>query len=99
MKYYKLNDGNKIPALGLGTYKITNREDMAKTIEAALENGYEYIDTAKLYENEDMIGAELKNSGKKRDQYQLATKVWPSDFGYDKTKKSLDESLEKLQTD
>lgn len=65
MKYYKLNDGNKIPALGLGTYKITNREDIAKTIEAALENGYEYIDTAKLYENEDMIGAELKNSGKK----------------------------------
>ena len=99
MKYYKLNDGNKIPALGLGTYKITDRKDIAKTIEAALENGYEYIDTAKLYENEDMIGAELKNSGKKRHQYQLATKVWPSDFGYDKTKKSLDESLEKLQTD
>ena len=99
MKYYKLNDGNKIPALGLGTYKITDRDDMAKTIEAFFENSYQYLDTAKIYNNEEMIGAELKNSNKKRSEYQIATKVWPSDFGYDKTKKSLDESLEKLQTD
>lgn len=99
MKYYKLNDGNKIPALGLGTYKITDRDDMAKTIEAFFENSYQYLDTAKIYNNEEMIGAELKNSNKKRSEYQIATKVWPSDFGYDKTKKSLEESLEKLQTD
>lgn len=99
MKYYKLNDGNKIPALGLGTYKITDRDDMAKTIEAFFENSYQYLDTAKIYKNEEMIGAELKNSNKKRSEYQIATKVWPSDFGYDKTKKSLDQSLEKLQTD
>lgn len=99
MKYYKLNDGNEIPALGLGTYKITDREDMARTIEAAFKNGYEYIDTAKIYNNEEMIGAELKNSNKKRNEYKLATKVWPSDFGEDKTKRSIDKSLEKLQTD
>lgn len=99
MKYYKLNDGNKIPALGLGTYKITDRDDMAKTIEAFFENSYQYLDTAKIYNNEEMIGAELKNSNKKRSEYQIATKVWPSDFGYDKTKKSLDQSLEKLKTD
>lgn len=99
MKYYKLNDGNEIPALGLGTYKITDRDDVAKTIEAFFENSYQYLDTAKIYKNEEMIGAELKNSNKKRSEYQIATKVWPSDFGYDKTKKSLDQSLEKLQTD
>lgn len=99
MKYYKLDDGNKIPALGLGTYKITDRDDMAKTIEAFFENSYQYLDTAKIYKNEEMIGAELKNSNKKRSEYQIATKVWPSDFGYDKTKKSIDQSLEKLQTD
>lgn len=87
MKYYKLNDGNKIPALGLGTYKITDRDDMAKTIEAFFENSYQYLDTAKIYNNEEMIGAELKNSNKKRSEYQIATNVWPSDFGYDKTKK------------
>lgn len=99
MKYYKLNDGNEIPALGLGTYKITDRDDVAKTIEAFFENSYQYLDTAKIYKNEEMIGAELKNSNKKRSEYQIATKVWPSDFGYEKTKKSLEESLEKLQTD
>lgn len=99
MKYYKLNDGNEIPALGFGTYKITDRNDMANAIEAFFENSYEYLDTAKIYNNEKMIGEELKNSCKKRNEYKIATKVWPSDFGYDKTKKSLDESLEKLQTD
>lgn len=99
MDYIKLNDGNKIPALGLGTYKIKDQETMANVIETAFEAGYEYIDTAKFYENEDIIGRELKNAPKKRSDYQIATKVWPSDFGYDKTKKSIDESLEKLQTD
>lgn len=98
MKYYKLNDGNKIPAMGFGTYKITDRDDMANAIEAFFENSYEYLDTAKIYNNEKMIGDELKNSNKKRSEYQIATKVWPSDFGSDKTKKSLDQSLEKLQT-
>ncbi|MDY3006418.1 aldo/keto reductase [Anaerococcus porci] len=99
MKYIKLNDNKKIPQIGLGTYKITERKVMANVIEAAFESGYEYIDTAKFYDNEDIIGAELKNSNKKREEYQLVTKVWPTYFGEDLTKKSIDESLENLQTD
>lgn len=99
MEYIKLNDGVKIPQLGLGTYKITKQDVMADVIEAAFEAGYEYIDTAKFYNNEDIIGAELKNSHKKREDYQLVTKVWPTYFGEDLTKKSIDESLKALQTD
>lgn len=99
MNYIKLNDGVKIPQVGLGTYKITDRETMADVIEAAFESGYEYIDTAKFYENEDIIGAELKNADKKREDYKLVTKVWPTYYGEDLTKKSIDESLEDLQTD
>lgn len=99
MKYITLNDGIKIPAMGLGTYKIEDEKTMDEVINAALDFGYEYIDTAKFYNNEEFIGKALKNSSKKRSDYMLATKVWPSDFGADKTKRSIDESLKKLDTD
>lgn len=99
MKYITLNDGIKVPAMGLGTYKIKDEKTMDEVINAALEFGYEYIDTAKFYNNEEFIGKALKNSSKKRSDYMLATKVWPSDFGSDKTKRSIDESLKKLDTD
>lgn len=99
MKYITLNDGIKIPAMGLGTYKIEDEKTMDEVINAALDLGYEYIDTAKFYNNEEFIGKALKNSSKKRSDYMLATKVWPSDFGSDKTKRSIDESLKKLDTD
>lgn len=99
MKYITLNDGIKVPAMGLGTYKIEDEKTMDEVINAALDLGYEYIDTAKFYNNEEFIGKALKNSSKKRSDYMLATKVWPSDFGSDKTKRSLEESLKKLDTD
>ncbi|MDD7305982.1 MAG: aldo/keto reductase [Peptoniphilaceae bacterium] len=99
MIYFKLNDGNKVPALGLGTYKITDRKDMEEAVQAAFENGYTYFDTAAFYENEDLLGLSLKNSPKKREDYQIATKVWPTMFGESLTKKSIDNSLKALQTD
>lgn len=99
MKYITLNDGIKVPAMGLGTYKIEDEKTVDEVINAALDLGYEYIDTAKFYNNEEFIGKALKNSSKKRSDYMLATKVWPSDFGSDKTKRSIDESLKKLDTD
>lgn len=99
MKYITLNDGIKVPAMGLGTYKIEDEKTMDEVINAALDFGYEYIDTAKFYNNEEFIGKALKNSSKKRSEYMLATKVWPSDFGSDKTKRSIEQSLKKLDTD
>lgn len=99
MKYFTLNDGIKIPAIGLGTYKIKDQETMERVIEAAFENGYEYIDTAKFYENERYLGNALKNAPLKREEYKIATKVWPIDFGEDETKKSIDNSLNELQVD
>lgn len=99
MKYITLNDGIKVPAMGLGTYKIEDEKTMDEVINVALDFGYEYIDTAKFYNNEEFIGKALKNSSKKRSDYMLATKVWPSDFGSDKTKRSIEQSLKKLDTD
>ena len=99
MKYLKLNDGNKIPVIGFGTYKIVEEKDMDIAIGSALDAGYTYFDTAKFYENEKLLGKYLKKYGKNRSDYQIATKVWPNSFGIDKTKKSLDESIKDLGVD
>ena len=96
MKYFKLNNGSKVPALGFGTYKITEESDMEVAIGEAVENGYRYFDTAKYYENEKILGKYLKQAGLKREDYQVATKVWPSSFDTDNCKRSLDESLADL---
>lgn len=99
MKYFDLNDGNKVPAVGFGTFKITEEKDMDLAVESALSAGYEYFDTAKYYNNEKLLGKYLKQSGKNREDYKIATKVWPNSFGADKTKKSLDESIKDLGVD
>lgn len=96
MKYFKLNNGSKVPALGFGTYKITEESDMEVAIVEAVENGYRYFDTAKYYGNEKILGKYLKQTGLKREDYQVATKVWPSSFDTDNCKRSLDESLADL---
>lgn len=99
MKYFKLNDGTKVPAIGFGTFKITEEADMDLAIGSAIEAGYRYFDTAKYYNNEDLVGKYLKTSGLKREEIQVATKVWPVDFDPDACKRSIDNSLKKLDLD
>ncbi|MBP2014732.1 diketogulonate reductase-like aldo/keto reductase [Anaerococcus degeneri] len=96
MKYIKLNNGSKVPAIGFGTYKITEEADMELAIGKAVEEGYRYFDTAKYYQNEKILGKYLKETGLKREDYQVASKVWPSSFDTDAAKRSLDESLADL---
>ena len=96
MKYFKLNNGIEVPALGFGTYKITEESDMEVAIGEAVEKGYRYFDTAKYYENEKILGKYLNQAGIKREDFKVATKVWPSSFDTDACKKSLDESLADL---
>lgn len=96
MKYFKLNNGIEVPALGFGTYKITEESDMEVAIGEAVDKGYRYFDTAKYYENEKILGKYLNQAGLKREDFKVATKVWPSSFDTDNCKKSLDESLADL---
>lgn len=99
MKYFKLNNGIEVPALGFGTYKITEESDMEVAIGEAVENGYRYFDTAKYYGNEKILGKYLNQAGLKREDFKVATKVWPSSFDTDNCKRSLDESLADLDLD
>ena len=93
-----LNDGYRIPQLGLGVYKIPDAQ-AADAVQVALEAGYRHVDTAALYQNERGVGAGLARVGLPRDEVFITTKVWNDRHGYDQTLAAFDESLAKLGLD
>lgn len=87
-----------IPAVGLGTWQMKGDEGTA-AVKQALELGYSHIDTAKMYHNENEVGAAIKKSTVNRDDIHLTTKIWHTDLGYDDVHAAIDDSLDRLQTD
>ena len=90
--------GEKVPSLGLGTYRLSGGE-CERAVERALSLGYRHIDTAHMYRNEEEVGRGIQGSGVDREEIFLTTKVWPSDFSYKRTIQTTRESLKKLDTD
>ena len=90
--------GEKVPALGLGTWRLSG-EECRRTVERALALGYRHIDTAQMYRNEDEVGKGMQSSGVNREEVFLTTKVWPSDFSYKRIIETTRESLKRLRTD
>lgn len=77
MEYIELNNWIKMPMLGLGTYLVTP-DEAENSVEVALKNGYNLIDTANAYVNEKAVGRGIKKSGIDRSEIFLETKLWPS---------------------
>lgn len=96
MLYIDLQN-RKIPALGYGTWQLKGK-DCETGVAAALDIGYRHIDTAQIYENEAEVGRALKSSGLKREDLFLTTKVWNDNLAGNRFQKSVEESLNKLQT-
>ena len=90
--------GEKVPALGLGTWRLSG-EECRRVVERALALGYRHIDTAQMYRNEDEVGKGMQSSGVNREEVFLTTKVWPSDFSYKRIIETTRESLKRLRTD
>lgn len=88
-----------MPILGFGVYQIPERKECEQAVADALSVGYRLLDTAQAYHNEEAVGAAIKNSGIDRKDIFLVTKIWISNAGEEKAAKSIDESLQKLQTD
>ncbi|WP_143315126.1 aldo/keto reductase [Clostridium sp. HBUAS56017] len=99
MEYVKLNNGVKMPVLGYGVYQIVEQEECERCVLDAISVGYRSIDTAQAYGNEMAVGRAIKKSGVPREELFITTKVWISNAGYEKAKKSIEESLKKLQLD
>ena len=90
-----MNNGVKIPQVGLGTY-LLEPDDAQASVTYALDNGYTLIDTANVYVNERAVGRGMRASGKNREQIFLETKLWPSFF---ERETEVDETLERLGVD
>ena len=98
MNTVKLANGVEMPQIGYGVYQVTPGE-CERCVGDALSVGYRMIDTAQAYANEEGVGRAVKKSGIDRKDIFLVTKVWISNYGYERAKASIDESLRKLQTD
>ena len=95
---YQTIKGEKVPSLGLGTYRLTG-DACVRAVERALSMGYRHVDTAQMYGNEREVGRGIEASGLERGEIFLTTKVWPSDFARDRLISKTRESLKKLGTD
>jgi 2,5-diketo-D-gluconate reductase A len=93
-----LNDGNSIPAVGLGVFQVPPA-DTEQAVRAALRAGYRHIDTAAAYRNERETGRAIADSDVPRDQLYVVTKLWNADQGYDSTLAAFDASLDRLGLD
>ena len=99
MEQLKLNNGQLIPQLGLGVFKVQNADDLKRSVAVALKDGYRHFDTATIYHNEAWIGEALAESDVKREDLFITSKVWNSNTTYDETIAAFHESLKKLQTE
>lgn len=98
MQYVTLTNGVKMPQLGFGVYQISKQE-CEQCVLNALKVGYRHIDTAQIYQNEEEVGKAIAKSGIPRKDIFITSKIWITNYGYEKAKQSTIESLQKLQTD
>lgn len=96
MEYQTLNNGTKIPALGIGTFRISP-DDAQKAVASALAGRYRLVDTVNAYLNEKAVGRAIKEAGVARDELYVSTKLWPSVYG--RAAQAIDETLARLQLD
>lgn len=95
MEYITLNNGIKSPVIGIGTFMLAP-QDAENSVREALKMGYSLVDTANAYGNERAVGRGIKESGLKREEVFLSTKLWPSEYD---NENAVDETLERLGVD
>ncbi|MEV6232944.1 aldo/keto reductase [Saccharopolyspora shandongensis] len=93
-----LNTGAHMPQLGYGVFQVP-ADQVVEPVLAALRAGYRSIDTAAVYGNEEGVGKAIADSGLKREELFVTTKLWNDSQGYDSALKAFDESLTKLGLD
>jgi len=95
MNSYELNNGVKIPNIGIGTF-LLSPEDAENSVKEALKIGYRLIDTANAYVNERAVGRAIKSSNIKREEIFVSTKLWINEY---ENPNAVDQTLERLGLD
>lgn len=98
MKDVRLNNGVMMPAIGFGVYQIPENET-ERVVNDAIEIGYRMFDTASSYFNEEQVGNAIRQSGIKREEFFITTKLWVQDYEYDDALRAFDISMKKLGLD
>jgi 2,5-diketo-D-gluconate reductase A len=99
MQTVKLNNGVEIPILGFGVFQIADPAECERSVVDAIRAGYNHIDTAASYQNEEAVGRGIKQSGVAREKLFITTKLWIQSNGYEGTLKAFERSLKRLQLD
>ena len=99
MQTVKLNNGVEMPVIGYGVFQIEDASECERCVLDALDAGYRLIDTAQAYYNEEAVGRALQKTSVPREEIFLTTKVWVTEFDYEKAKASVLESMRKLQVE
>lgn len=99
MQTVRLNNGVEMPILGFGVFQVRDQAECERVVLEAIETGYRLIDTAQSYMNEEAVGRAIKQSGVKREELFITTKLWIQSNGYEGTMKAFEASLNKLQVD
>jgi len=97
--FYVLSNGVKLPKLGFGTWQIKPGEDTYNAVTLALENGYRHIDTAEGYQNESSVGKAIRDSGLRREEVFITSKLESHIKTYEGAKKAFNKTLKALGTD
>ncbi|AQY52319.1 aldo/keto reductase [Paenilisteria weihenstephanensis] len=93
------HNGQEIPLVGLGVWKMADEREAVEAIQIAVDAGYRAIDTAKVYENEEFVGRAIREVDVPRETLTITTKLWNADHGYDETLRAFETSMKKLQLD
>ena len=99
MEHVTLNNGVKMPMVGFGVFQMNDMKQCQQAVEDAIEVGYRSIDTAASYMNEEAVGAAIRNSGVKREDLFITTKLWVQDHEYEDALYAFDASMKKLGLD
>lgn len=97
-KMKKLANGLEMPRLGLGVWRV-NDDDATNSVKWAISNGYQLIDTAAVYKNEEGVGEGIRQAGVNREDLFITTKLWNADQGYESAHQAFNDSLERLGLD
>lgn len=95
----KLNNGIEMPQLGFGVFQVPDLKECEEAIVNALQAGYRLLDTATAYQNEEAVGRAIKRSGVPRDEIFVTSKLWVSEFTYERAQQGINDSLKRLGLD
>jgi diketogulonate reductase-like aldo/keto reductase len=92
-----LSGGIRIPVVGLGVFRTPTGEETRRVVREALAYGYRHVDTARVYGNEADVAEAIRESGLRRDDVFVTTKVWNDDQGYERTLRACEDSLARMR--